>query len=108
MQSMLRRYLSENRLCVLFAHPFECSARAYPEIPAGTAMATRLRFALGNGTSIGKIGLLIELLREYGFEFTTFTKLRERRLESVTGGGRERDQAPTSGENGVAPIDELH
>lgn len=78
MRALVRRYARANDLYVLYAHPFEMSAREYPSLPAGVGIATRSRFTLGKGTSLKKLDQLVTLLADEGYEFTTFTNLRTR------------------------------
>lgn len=82
MKTWLRRYLAVNELYVLYIHPFELSLRPLPPLPKGTRWPTRLRFSIGRKRVAARLASLINLLREFGFEFCTFAELRGRLLSA--------------------------
>jgi peptidoglycan/xylan/chitin deacetylase (PgdA/CDA1 family) len=81
MKMLLNRYLAHQDLYVLYIHPFETSSRPNPVMPRGTSRASQFRFSLGRGSVFTKLGALITMLKAHGFEFTTFSALRERVLQ---------------------------
>lgn len=81
-KALLRRYLAAHSLYVLYLHPFETSERANPVYPQGTPGLTRLRFAAGRAGVREKLNRLIDYLKEQGYEFTTFDRLRTLHMNS--------------------------
>ncbi len=79
-RSLLQGYLADNELYTLYIHPFELSTKTVPPFPAGTNLKTKIRFSLGRRSTVRKLKKLIALLRRFGFEFTTFSGLRERNM----------------------------
>lgn len=76
MHRLLTRYLEHESLFVLYIHPFELSRQADPRLPDGTGWPTRVRFSRGRSHTEQRLRMLIALLREKGFSFTTFAQLR--------------------------------
>lgn len=82
MRWLIRRYLSSNTLYVLYIHPFELSIRSIPPLPTGTGAVTKLRFRTGRSGVVAKLSKLIGLLRDSGFEFSTFRDIRQNCLNT--------------------------
>jgi len=80
MQRLIKRYIEKQQLYVLYIHPFETSSLPDPDIPQGTSFANRCRFFLGRKSVFRKLEVLIIMLKSHGFEFTTFSALREKML----------------------------
>ena len=78
MERLIKKYLANSTFFTLYIHPFELSYRANPEFPSGTNLKNKIRFSLGRTTVVKKLNSLIALLRENGFQFTTFSALREK------------------------------
>ena len=81
MKRLLKRYLEQQHLYVLYIHPFETSSRPNPVVPQGVSRASQLRFSLGRASVLRKLEALITMLKANGFEFTTFSALREKMLQ---------------------------
>jgi len=80
MKMLLKRYLKKQPMYVLYIHPFETSSQPNPVMPQGISRASRLRFSLGRSSVFRKLEALINMLKAHGFEFTTFSALREMML----------------------------
>lgn len=80
MGSLIRSYLKEHNIYVLYIHPFELSTRPAVSLPEKVGRATRLRFNLGRSSTRSKLSKLILLLKSKGFRFTTFRELRKELL----------------------------
>ena len=83
MGRLIKKYLKNNTFFTLYIHPFELSSRANPEFPNGTNLKNKIRFSLGRSTVVKKLNSLIALLRENGFQFTTFSSLREKMIHEA-------------------------
>jgi peptidoglycan/xylan/chitin deacetylase (PgdA/CDA1 family) len=83
MRPLIKRYLDEQSLYLLYIHPYELSRRTAPCLPGGHGPLKSLRFTTGLGGVETKLGSLIELLKERGYEFTTFSALRRRLLSEA-------------------------
>lgn len=81
MKRLLKRYLEKQYLYVLYIHPFETSSKPDPIMPRGISQASRVRFSLGRPSVLRKLEALITMLKVHGFEFTTFSALREKMRE---------------------------
>lgn len=77
-RQLLKQYFASDDFYVLYVHPFELSSKPKPPFPFNTSRINKLRFSLGRSTVSSKLYLLINLLKSYGFEFTTFSSLREK------------------------------
>jgi polysaccharide deacetylase family protein (PEP-CTERM system associated) len=77
MGRLVKRYLGSANLYVFYIHPFELSDRSGPDLPPGVSTLRKARFRVGRKTVPEKLRRLIALLRENGFEFTTFRALCE-------------------------------
>jgi len=77
MRKLLKKYLAADSLYVLYIHPFEFSSKANPAFPKSTSLANKFRFSLGRSTVSKKFDRVIQLLKEQGFHFTTFSNLRK-------------------------------
>lgn len=80
MNHLLKRYLKNDSLYVLYIHPFEFSSKTNPDFPKCISLANRFRFSLGRPTVIKKFNRVIKLLKENGFQFTRFSALRKKFL----------------------------
>lgn len=80
MRRLIKSYLQQNELYVLYIHPFELSPQPTPSLPIGTQWPTRIRFKLGRSSVMGKLSALIDLLMADGCRFMTFSKLRQELL----------------------------
>ena len=76
MKQLIKKYLNQNELYVLYIHPFELSQLAAPNLPSSTSNLTKFRFDYGRSKVIYKIKKLIDLLDKNGYEFSTFSKIR--------------------------------
>jgi polysaccharide deacetylase family protein (PEP-CTERM system associated) len=85
---LVKCYLKEHELYVLYIHPFELSRQPDPPLPAGTRWATRARFSIGRPHVADRLRRLIELLRDGAFRFLTFAQLRDG-LGASEGAGAE-------------------
>ena len=83
MHSLLKRYLKSHDLYVLYIHPFELSTRSNPIFPDGASFTNRARFSLGRQKVSKKLTACIKMLKNFGFEFTTFSSLREKMILGV-------------------------
>jgi len=84
MKKMIEYYLEKNNLFTLYIHPFELSSRTNPDFPDETAGSNKFRFSLGRSTVIKKLHALIKLIQEKGYQFTTFSALREKMIHQKT------------------------
>lgn len=80
MKRLLNRYCEKQHLYVLYIHPFETSSQPNPVLPQGVSRASQVRFSLGRPSVLRKLEALITMLKVHGFEFTTFSALREKML----------------------------
>lgn len=80
MRWLIKSYLQQNELYVLYVHPFELSLKPSPILPTGTRWHTQIRFKLGRSSVMGKLSALIDLLMADGFRFMTFSTLRQELL----------------------------
>ena len=58
---------------MLYIHPFELSIKPNPPFPSPTKWHNRLRFGMGRSTVAKKLKRLIELLKQNGYCFETFS-----------------------------------
>lgn len=72
---LVRDYLLNNDLYVLYIHPFELSKSLLPLIPNSTSPLTKFRFSHGRKNTLSKIKKLIDALDSKNYEFTTFNKI---------------------------------
>ncbi len=77
----LQKHCLNSDVYVLYVHPFELSRFPVPMVD-GVGMKARIRSTLGRDSVEGKIRQTIEILKEQGFEFITFRRLRERLIIS--------------------------
>lgn len=84
MKSLLERYLSTAEFYTLYIHPFELSEKETPPPVREEGLKRRMRFGVGRKHVKDKLLKLIGLLRENGFEFTTFSNMRELVLSTDT------------------------
>ncbi len=76
-QRLIRPYLNQGELYILYIHPFELSSKPNPPFPSTTKWYNRLRFGMGRSTVSEKLSRLIDLLKESGYRFATFSSLRK-------------------------------
>lgn len=81
MKRLINRYIERQQLYVLYIHPFEMSSLPCPDTPQNTSFACRHRFAFGRKSVFGKLNHLIMMLKSQGFEFMTFSALRQNILQ---------------------------
>ena len=74
---LIHRYLRDADLYVLYMHPFELSRLADPAMPSGTRRLTKFRFGCGRSQVKRRLELLMQMLQNNGFHFTTFSRLRQ-------------------------------
>jgi polysaccharide deacetylase family protein (PEP-CTERM system associated) len=70
-RALLAPRLREGGAYAFYIHPFETSAVGEIDYPEGTGAATKVRFQLGRGRTLGRLRRLIRLLRDEGFAFST-------------------------------------
>jgi len=80
MKNLLKIYLEQNSFFTLYIHPFELSNLSNPDFPKDISLPNKFRFTLGRSSVLRKLNSLIELIRENGYEFTTFSALREKMI----------------------------
>jgi len=78
--NLIKPYLSQHELYILYIHPFELSSKPNPPFPSTTKWYNRLRFEMGRSTVADKLSRLIDLLKVSGYTFTTFSSLRRELL----------------------------
>jgi peptidoglycan/xylan/chitin deacetylase (PgdA/CDA1 family) len=76
MHRMLLAFLRTGAPFVLYIHPFELSGNYDTILPADTQWPSRIRFARGRRATERRLRMLIALLRQHGYTFTTFAELR--------------------------------
>lgn len=81
MKGLLKRYLEKQHLYVLYIHPFETSSQPNPILSSETSRASRFRSSWGRASVLKKLEALVTMLKTHGFEFTTFSALREEMLK---------------------------
>lgn len=79
-QCLIKPYLTQGELYILYIHPFELSLKPNPPLPSTTKWYNRLRFGMGRSTVPEKLERLIDLLKISGYRFTTFSSLRKELL----------------------------
>ncbi|TAL17286.1 DUF3473 domain-containing protein [bacterium] len=77
MGRLIRRYIGNNSLYLLYIHPYELSRKPAPAPPPGLGALNNRRFRTGLGGVEAKLNLLIGALKDEGFAFTTFSALRK-------------------------------
>ena len=80
-RNLIKPYLSQHELYILYIHPFELSSKPNPPFPSTTKWYNRFRFGMGRSTVYEKLSRLINLLKESGYSFTTFSSLRKELLK---------------------------
>ena len=80
-KKLIKSYLTQGDLYLLYVHPFELSSKQNPPFPSSTKWINRLRFGMGRSTVKDKLSSLIRLLKENGYRFTTFSSLRKELLK---------------------------
>ena len=79
-QRLIKRHLNQCEPYILYIHPFELSSKSNPPFPSSSTWFNRLRFGMGRSTVQEKLSKLIDLLKESGYRFTTFSTLRKELL----------------------------
>ena len=77
-KSLLKKYIENNDLYVLYIHPFELSELASPDIQKLTSPINKFRFNYGRNKVKERILKTLHILDENGFEFTTFNEIYKR------------------------------
>lgn len=83
MRALVEQYLKKSSFFTLYIHPFELSTLANPDFPDGIPMLNKIRFSLGRSTVVAKLNSLIGLVRKNGYQFTTFSALREKMIHEA-------------------------
>ena len=76
-KSLVRKYIKDCDVYVLYIHPFELSKKVSPILPKNTKLSQRFRFNRGRRSVENKLNSLIKILKSNDFHFTTFEKLRD-------------------------------
>ena len=79
-QRLIKPYLNQGELFILYIHPFELSEKENPPFPASTKWHNKLRFGLGRSSVAKKLSKLINLLKNNGYMFKTFSSFRKELL----------------------------
>ena len=69
---LLKKYLKENDTYFFFIHPFELTNKNV-SLSKDSSIISRLRFSMGRSKGALRFRKLIKILKEEGFEFTTFS-----------------------------------
>ena len=69
---LLKKYLKENDTYFFFIHPFELTNKNV-SLSKDSSITSRLRFSIGRSKGALRFRKLIKILKEEGFEFTTFS-----------------------------------
>jgi hypothetical protein len=79
MKKLISQYIKNNEIYVFYIHPFEFSTMATPSVP-NSSLLNDLRFTTGRSSVPKKLNNLINLLKQNGFKFSTFSSLRSELL----------------------------
>jgi len=79
-ENLLNRFFKKNDLYTFYIHPYELSNRPSPFFPVNTCFLNKMRFNLGRKSVAKKISQLVLILRNAGYQFTTFSDLRRKFL----------------------------
>jgi peptidoglycan/xylan/chitin deacetylase (PgdA/CDA1 family) len=79
-KTLLNKFLENNELYTLYIHPYELSNKPLPPFPLGTSPLKKIRFGLGRKSVAKKIIKLVSILKDAGYQFTTFKILRHKLL----------------------------
>ena len=71
---LLKRYLKESSFINFFIHPFELSDASF-ELPEDTPYLTKFRYNYKRNKVEKRLNLIIELLKEEGYIFKTFSQI---------------------------------
>ena len=82
MKRLIKKYLKNNDLYVLYLHPFELSPLPVPKMPNSTSTLTKFRYSHGRSTVVDKTRRLIDLLRSNGYSFTTFSEVQKEMIDN--------------------------
>lgn len=80
MRFLIKQYLKDNSIFVLYIHPFELSRRVNLPLPDSIGPINNFRFSYGRNSTANRLSSLIDLFIDDGFEFTTFMDLRKKIL----------------------------
>jgi hypothetical protein len=80
-KTLLKRFIANNELYLLYIHPYELSDRPSPPFPAGTTLLEKIRFGMGRKSVMEKISKLVSVLNDAGYQFTTFSALRQKLIK---------------------------
>ena len=81
MKRFVADYLNSNELYVFFIHPFEMSDKPNPKF-SDVSLLNKFRFSKGRSSVSKKLNSLIKILKSNDFEFTTFSNLRNKLINS--------------------------
>jgi len=74
MKRFISSYLQQNNFYIFYIHPYEFSSKSLPNL--NCSMLKKARFKLGHNSVRSKMQMLIDLLREKDYSFTTFQDYR--------------------------------
>ena len=80
-KKLLIEFLQKSSIYIFYIHPFELSKKSAPSMPVNTSQLTKFRFIYGRTSMLMKLNKLVTILKESGFEFTTFSRLRKNILD---------------------------
>lgn len=83
-QAALEIQLQSLNLYSLYLHPIDISLQANPPFPTQTHWLHKWRFNQGRFLMVDKLKNLILNLQQYGYQFTTYSKLRTTLLDSFS------------------------
>ena len=87
MKLLIKQYLRENELYVMYIHPFELSRKNNPKFPKSAQWYNEIRFKYGRHNTIKKLDLLIKLILEEDYSIITFSEL----IKIIQQDGRDID-----------------
>ena len=71
---LLKKYLKKSNFINFFIHPFELSDANF-ELPENTPLITKFRYNYNRNKVEKRLNQIIELLKENGFIFKTFSQI---------------------------------
>lgn len=79
MKRMTKEYLKTGQPYVMYIHPIDLSPKPMPRVE-GVSFDRYLRTHIGRGGMAGRFRAVIEMLEKEGYEFVTFSQLRNMEL----------------------------
>ena len=73
-RKLLKEYLKNNHTYFFFIHPFELTNKAI-KLPSKANFISKRRFSYGRKNNILRFDKLLNLVKNYGYEFVTFEQL---------------------------------